>query len=76
MINEYRLLVDRYERKKPLGKFRREWEDNIEIHVELHMTMWIAFMWLRSFHLQAPMNTVIELRVTYVMEFLDQLSDC
>ena len=30
----YRVLVGKYERKRPLGKPRRRWEDNIKVHVQ------------------------------------------
>jgi hypothetical protein len=29
--NTYRILVGKRERKKPLGKLRRMWEDNIKL---------------------------------------------
>jgi hypothetical protein len=48
MINEHKSLVDVSEREKPLGKFWRGWADNIEVHTEFHMRMWIAFKWLRK----------------------------
>jgi hypothetical protein len=31
----YRVLVGKHERKKPLGKTRRRWEDNIKMDLQL-----------------------------------------
>jgi hypothetical protein len=31
--NAYRILVGEPEGKKPLGRLRRRWEDNIKMHV-------------------------------------------
>jgi hypothetical protein len=30
-INEYRILVGNHKKKRPLGRPRRRWEDNVEI---------------------------------------------
>ena len=35
----YRVLVRNHERKSPLGKLRRRWEDNIKIHLQ-EMECW------------------------------------
>jgi hypothetical protein len=31
--NEYRALVGRIERKRPLGRLRRRWDDNVKMDV-------------------------------------------
>jgi hypothetical protein len=31
--NEYRILVEKQEGKRPLGRPRRRWEDNIKINL-------------------------------------------
>jgi len=44
----YRVLVGTPERKKPLGKTRRRWEDNIEINFqEVGCGEWTGSSWLR-----------------------------
>ena len=35
----YRVLLRNHERKSPLGKLRRRWEDNIKIHLQ-EMECW------------------------------------
>jgi hypothetical protein len=32
-INEYKILVGKPERKRPLGRARRRWEDNIRMNL-------------------------------------------
>jgi hypothetical protein len=60
-----RVLVGRPRRKRPLGRPRRRWEDNIKMD---HGEMWIdAANWIRlahdRIHLQAFVKTVMNLRV-------------
>jgi hypothetical protein len=46
--NAYRLLVGKREEKRPLGRLRRRWLDNIRMDlVELGWGMWTEFVWLR-----------------------------
>jgi hypothetical protein len=33
MRNAYGILVEKPEGKKPLGRYRRRWEDNIKLHL-------------------------------------------
>lgn len=44
MRNAYMVL-----RMRPLGRYRRRWEDNIEFPLmERGVSAWIGFMWLRE----------------------------
>jgi hypothetical protein len=40
-MNVYRIMVGTPEGKRPLGRPRRRWEDNIKMHV------WTGLIWLR-----------------------------
>jgi hypothetical protein len=55
MRKAYRILVTKLERKRPLGKRRRRWEDNIRINVgEVEWEVWTRFIWLRVVNLLVP----------------------
>jgi hypothetical protein len=44
----YNILVGRPEGRRPLGRPRRRWEDNIEMDLrEIVLGIWIGFIWLR-----------------------------
>jgi hypothetical protein len=44
----YRVLVGRPEGKRPLGRPRRRWEDNIKMHLrEIGIVRQSGFDWLR-----------------------------
>jgi hypothetical protein len=44
----YRILVGRLEGKRPLGRPRRRWKDNIEIYIEeVGGGSWTGLIWLR-----------------------------
>jgi hypothetical protein len=62
----YRVLVGKPEGKRPLGRFRRRWEDNIKIDLQ-EMGMrgmdWIELAQYRG-RWQALVNVVMNLRVT------------
>jgi hypothetical protein len=46
--NAYRLLVGKPEGKRPLGRPRRRWVDNIRMDLgELDGVMWTGLVWLR-----------------------------
>jgi hypothetical protein len=46
--NAYGLLVGKPEGKRPLGKPRRTWVDNIKMDlVEMGWVMWTGLVWLR-----------------------------
>jgi hypothetical protein len=49
----YRVLVGRPEGKRPLGRPRRRWEDNIRIRLAQDRVQW-----------RASVNTVMNLRVS------------
>jgi hypothetical protein len=65
MKNAYKILVGKPEGKRPLGRHRRRWEDNIRMDVK--ETGWEGVDWI---HLakdrdqwRAVVNTVMNLRV-------------
>jgi hypothetical protein len=44
----YNILVGKPEGRRPLGRSRRRWEDNIKMDLgEIGFGMWIGFIWLR-----------------------------
>ena len=44
----YRFLVWKYEGRRPLGRPRRRWENNIKIDLqEVGWGAWTGFIWLR-----------------------------
>jgi len=44
----YRVLVGKPEGKKPLGRSRRRWEDNIKKDLqEVRWGVWTSLIWLR-----------------------------
>jgi hypothetical protein len=44
----YRVLVGKPERKRPLGRHGRRWEDNIKMDLqEVDVGVWIGSSWLR-----------------------------
>jgi hypothetical protein len=46
--NTYRILVGKPERKRPLGRPRRRWEDNIKMDVKREdVVVWTGVIWLR-----------------------------
>jgi hypothetical protein len=45
----YNILVGRPEGRRPLGRPRRRWEDNIKLDLrEIGFGMWIGFIWLKT----------------------------
>jgi hypothetical protein len=62
--NSYRVLVETPELKRPLGKPRRRWEDNIRMDIrEIGWVMdWINLAQNRD-QWRALVNTVMNLRV-------------
>jgi hypothetical protein len=47
--NAYRILVGKPEGKRPLGRHRRRWKNNIKIDLKEreHRAVWTGFFWLR-----------------------------
>jgi hypothetical protein len=44
----YRVLVGKPEGKRPMGKPRRRWEDNIQMYLqEVGCGVWTGLIWLR-----------------------------
>jgi hypothetical protein len=61
----YRVLVGRPEGKRPLGRHKRRWEDNIEMdlrEIVIEGSNWIQLAQER-FQWRACVNTVMKLRV-------------
>ena len=45
---EYRVLVGKPDGKRPLGRLRHRWEDNIKMnHQEVDVGAWTGSCWLR-----------------------------
>jgi hypothetical protein len=63
--NAYRLLVGKPEGKRPLGKSRRRWVDNVEM--DLRETGWVGMDWIDLAQdrnrWRALVNTVMNLLV-------------
>jgi hypothetical protein len=61
----YRILVGKLERKRPLGRPRRRWEDNVQL--DLREMGWDGMGWIHVAQdrgqWRAHVNTVINLRV-------------
>jgi hypothetical protein len=65
MRNAHKILVGRPEGKRPLGRPRCRWEDNIEMflrEIGLEYVDWINMAWDRD-RRQAFVNTVMNLLV-------------
>jgi hypothetical protein len=63
--NVYRLLVGKLEGKRPLGRPRRRWIDNIKmdlLEIGLGVVDWIGLAQDR-YRWRAPVNSVTNLRV-------------
>ena len=43
----YRVLVGKPEGKRPLGRPRRRWEDNIKMDIQEAGCVWTGLIWLR-----------------------------
>jgi hypothetical protein len=63
----YRILVGKAERKRPLGRPRRRWEDNTNIKMDLRELGWGGMDWIDLTQdrdqWRALVNTVMNLRV-------------
>jgi hypothetical protein len=46
--NAYRILVGKPEGKRPLGRPRRRWVDNIKMHLRENGVVWTGLIWLRT----------------------------
>jgi hypothetical protein len=46
--NAYKRLVCKPERKRPLGRSRSRWEDNVKMYLKKYVwRVWTVFIWLR-----------------------------
>jgi hypothetical protein len=45
--NAYSVSVGKHEGKRPRGRHRRRWEDNIRMELRKKAMVWIVFIWLR-----------------------------
>jgi hypothetical protein len=64
-MKAYRILVGKPERKRPVGRPRRRWEDNIRMdlrEIGWGGMDWINLAWARD-QWRALVNTIINLRV-------------
>jgi hypothetical protein len=60
----YRVLVGKPEVKRPLGRPRRRWEDNIKADLQKVICgLWTGLSWLRIDRWRALVNRVMNLRV-------------
>jgi hypothetical protein len=47
--NIYRILVGKPEGKRPLGRYRRRWEDNIKMDLtNIGLEVWTGFIWRKT----------------------------
>jgi hypothetical protein len=60
----YEVLVGKYDGKRPLGRSKRRWDDNIKVDLKLVRRMWTELLrpTIRA-EWQAVVNTVMDLRV-------------
>jgi hypothetical protein len=65
IINSYKILVGKSERKRPLGRPRRRWED--DIRMDLREVRWEGVDWMYLVEdrdqWRSVVNTVVNLRV-------------
>jgi hypothetical protein len=45
--NMYKNLVEKLEKKRPLGRSGQRWKDNIKIDIRWAEIIWTGFIWLR-----------------------------
>jgi hypothetical protein len=43
--NAHRILVGRPEGRRPLGRYRRRWEDNIKMDLRYDGVIWTRLIW-------------------------------
>jgi hypothetical protein len=46
-VNAYRILVGKPEGKRPLGRPKRRWVDNIKGHLTQDGVVWTGSIWIR-----------------------------
>jgi hypothetical protein len=66
--NAYRILVAKPEGKRPLGRLRHRWADNIKMDLKRDRIGWDGVDWIGLAQdrdqWRAPVNTVMNLRVS------------
>jgi hypothetical protein len=66
-MNAYRILVGKPEGKRPLGRHRGRWEDNIKMDFIVRVMGWCGMDWIDLTHdrdqWRALVNTVMNFRV-------------
>jgi len=64
MGNSYNILAEKPEGKRPPGRTRCRWEDNIRMDLwEIDRHVWIGFICLRAGTSGVLVNTVMNLRI-------------
>jgi hypothetical protein len=65
MRNAHKMLVGKLEKKRPLGRHRRRWEDNIRWLLKKQGgKVWIGCIWLRIGTSGGLVHTVISLWIS------------
>jgi hypothetical protein len=63
--NSYKILIGKPEGRRPLGRYRRRWEDNIRM--DLRAIVWKGVDWIRLAQdrdqWRAAVNTVMNLHI-------------
>jgi hypothetical protein len=60
-INAYMSAVEMPEGKRPLGRYRRRWEDNIKFDLKQGVSVWAGLIWLRTESIGGLVNTVMNI---------------
>jgi hypothetical protein len=47
MKNSYKILIEKSKEKRPLGRPRLRWEDNMKLDLKYGVRVWTEFIWLR-----------------------------
>ena len=70
--NDFKILTGKHTGKRPLGRPRRRWEDNIRMDLEeigINAGNWIDSVQDRDYW-RALVNAALNLRVPYAMELV------
>jgi hypothetical protein len=58
----YKIVVDKPERKRPLGRLRHRWKNNIKVDLKYGVKVWTGSIWLRI-RTSGGLNTEMNLKV-------------